>query len=69
MDILMQKYCKFPLVWQAIQYFNYPELMVRTNVMNIILEIMRSTVFFNQFLTKNAVIILAASLSHLTFSH
>lgn len=37
-----KKFCKFPLLYEAIKYYNHSDCMVRTNVMNIVLGVMKS---------------------------
>lgn len=43
----MKKNCTYPIAFEAIKYFNHPEFMIRTSVMNIILELMKSRAFYN----------------------
>ncbi len=38
----MQRNCTFPLAMAAMHYHNHPDFMVRTSVMNIVLELMKS---------------------------
>jgi protein CLEC16A len=35
----IQKYSNFPLIWQAIKFYNHPEALIRNTSKNIILSV------------------------------
>lgn len=50
MFFLNIKYPIFPLLWNAIRFYNYPELMVCNKSRSIVLHLLKGIYFFYKYI-------------------
>ena len=66
--LVIQKYSNFPLVWQAIKFYNHPETLIRNTSNNIILTVAKiDDMKVQKYLKSFPFIVYYSHLAYFTF--